>query len=744
MLVRDVMVIDPTYTCFILKILGKTLYMLHPEDLGHNSRIILSLRPFKGILDENTWQEVHDCPRPMIKVYLGSHAHGSQVTEEYLDRVTDSHYDFLGSFLGSKEIAKESIIYSYTRHINGFAAQLDEEEAAEIAKNPKVVSVFLNRGRKLQTTHSWEFMLQKINNKVIPNSLWDKARFGEDTIIANLDTGVWPESQSFSDKGFGAVSSNWKGGCVNDHGHNAVTCNRKLIGARYFNKGYLAYAKSINYSVASVPNSARDLDGHGTHTLSTAGGNFVPGASVLGVGNGTASGGSPLARVASYKASVQLGNGLNLMGTSLSKGLPENKLYPLMSAGDAALPGVAVEDALLCKSKSLDPKKVKGKILACLRGETARVAKGEESLLAGAVGMILCNDKLSGNEIIADAHVLPASQINYTDGVAVFAYINSTKDPKGYITSPKAVLGTKPAPFMAAFSSRGPNTITPEILKPDITAPGVNIIAAYSEAVSPTGEPFDKRTIPFNVESGTSMSCPHVSGVVGLLKTLYPSWSTAAIRSAIMTTARTKDNTGKPMLDASYLESTPFSHGAGHIRPNRAMDPGLVYDLTINEYLDFLCALGYNQTLIAAFADDHECPKNAMNIYDFNYPSISIANLSVTTGSSVTVTRRVKNVGAAGTYAARLIRPDGVTLSVEPNVLKFENVGEEKSFKVTLKAKGRAAGIRILKAKKKRVPKRYVFGGINWSDGKHYDFDGIRRSLVDGSPLKAKLAHIAA
>lgn len=72
--------------------------------------------------------------------------------------------------------------------------------------------------------------------------------------------------------------------------------------------------------------------------------------------------------------------------------------------------------------------------------------------------------------------------------------------------------------------------------QPDITAPGVNIIGAYSEAVSPTGEPFDKRRIPFNIDSGTSMSCPHVSGVVGLLKTLYPTWSTAAIRSAIMTT----------------------------------------------------------------------------------------------------------------------------------------------------------------------------------------------------------------
>lgn len=83
--------------------------------------------------------------------------------------------------------------------------------------------------------------------------------------------------------------------------------------------------------------------------------------------------------------------------------------------------------SMLCKPGTLDPKKAKGKILACLRGETARVDKGEQAALAGAVGMILCNDKLDGNEIIADPHVLPATQINYKDGVAVFAYINSTK-----------------------------------------------------------------------------------------------------------------------------------------------------------------------------------------------------------------------------------------------------------------------------------------------------------------------------
>ena len=73
-------------------------------------------------------------------------------------------------------------------------------------------------------------------------------------------------------------------------------------------------------------------------------------------------------------------------------------------------------------------------------------------------------------------------------------------------------------------------------LQPDITAPGVSIIAAYTEAQGPTNQVFDKRRVSFNSVSGTSMSCPHVSGIVGLLKTLHPDWSPAAIKSAIMTT----------------------------------------------------------------------------------------------------------------------------------------------------------------------------------------------------------------
>ena len=149
----------------------------------------------------------------------------------------------------------------------------------------------------------------------------------------------------------------------------------------------------------------------------------------------------------------------------------------------------------MCKPKSLDHEKAKGKVVVCLRGETGRMDKGYQAALVGAAGMILCNDKASGNEIIADPHVLPAAQITYTDGLAVFAYINSTEyalppllffffptnfthyfcqflcaakinsHALGYISAPTAKLGTKPAPSIAAFSSRGPNTVTPEILK---------------------------------------------------------------------------------------------------------------------------------------------------------------------------------------------------------------------------------------------------------------------------------------
>ncbi|KAJ1390356.1 Peptidase S8/S53 domain [Sesbania bispinosa] len=724
-------------------------------------------------------------------VYLGSHSHGPNPSASDLESATNFHYNLLGSHLGSHEKAKEAIFYSYNKHINGFAAVLEEEEAAEIAENPNVVSVFLNKGHELQTTRSWEFLGLESNGVVPKDSIWEKARYGEGTIIANFDTGVWPESKSFSDYGMGPVPSRWRGICQLDNFH----CNRKLIGARFFSKGYESKYGKLNTSLYT----ARDVVGHGGPTLSIAGGNFVSGASVFGYGNGTAKGGSPRAHVAAYKVCwlgtildctdadilgafeaaisdgvdiiscslgrntpteffedglsigafhavangiiviasggnsgpepgtvtnvapwlfsvgastidrkftnyLALGNKKHLMGASLSTGLPSEKFYSLINSVDAKVANATIEDAQHCKIGTLDPKKVKGKILVCLIRETNGLIYAEaQALSTGAVGLILANNKQRGNNIMAYAHLLPTSHINYTDGEHVYSYIKDTKTPMVYMTRAKTLLGVKPAPVIASFSSRGPNSIQPIILKPDITAPGVDILFAFTEAISPTGLPSDNRRIPYNIGSGTSASCPHISGIVGLLKTLYPNWSPAALRSAIMTTAMILDDNNRPIMDQYKEEATPFAYGAGHIQPELAMDPGLVYDLNAVDYLNFLCGHGYNHTQMRMFSrKPHTCSKS-YNMLDFNYPSITVPNLGK---HSVKVTRTVTNVGSPGTYHVHVKAPDGVSVMVEPRSLSFSKVGEKKTFKVILKgSKGASSG--------------YVFGYLWWSDGRH-------------------------
>ncbi|KAK8486047.1 hypothetical protein V6N11_033024 [Hibiscus sabdariffa] len=162
-------------------------------------------------------------------VYLGAQTHGLNPTSVDLDAVTNSHYELLGSFVGSTSVARDKIFYSYTRNINGFAAILDEKEAAAIAKHPQVVSVFVNKGRKLHTTRSWDFMRLERDGVIPNNSLWKKSNFGADVIIGNLDTGVWPESKSFSDHGMGEIPLKWRGLCHIDT-KDGVVCNRKLIG----------------------------------------------------------------------------------------------------------------------------------------------------------------------------------------------------------------------------------------------------------------------------------------------------------------------------------------------------------------------------------------------------------------------------------------------------------------------------------------------------------------------------------
>ncbi|MQM21882.1 hypothetical protein Taro_054928, partial [Colocasia esculenta] len=723
-------------------------------------------------------------------VYLGRHSYGREASMEDMKRAMDSHHSFLGSFLGSKEKAQEAMIYSYTKSINGFAAHLDEETAKEISKSPEVISVFPNKLRKLHTVNSWEFLGLEKDGVVPDNSIWRRASYGRDVIIGNLDTGVWPESASFDDRGLGPVPSRWKGFCeeIADPKHK-VTCNRKLIGARHFGQS--------NPGGPFAFDSPRDFDGHGTHTLSTAGGALVRGANIFGIANGTAKGGSPGARVAAYKvcddrgcfdadilagfdaaihdgvdvlsvslgggpdgqyfsdsiavgafhavetgisvvcsagndgpdnytvsngapwlftvaagtagrefvSRVSLGNGVHAKGWSLASGrMPAGSFFPMIDSRNAKARNATAVQGQLCYPGSLDPKKVKGKIVVCLRGDIDRVDKAQEVAKAGGVGMVLANDAAYGDDLSADPYTISAVHVNYAGARIIYSYLNSTKLPLGHIGAPKAHYGLKPAPLVAQFSSRGPNIVTPQILKPDILAPGVNILAAYSQGIPPTDSPFDSRHVAFNILSGTSMSCPHVAGVVGLLRAIYPHWSPAALRSAIMTTARTKDNTRKGIKDSFMAKANPFAYGAGHMHVNSAMDPGLVFDIYARDYLNFLCALGYNATQMSAFADKmFVCPSEPIKIEDFNYPSISVLNMK----RPISVSRTLKNVGTPGTYRVSVKPPMGISVSVKPTTLKFGRIGEEKTFQVTMVPE------------QGRVLENSVFGQLIWSDGKH-------------------------
>ncbi|CAH9105948.1 unnamed protein product [Cuscuta epithymum] len=743
-------------------------------------------------------------------VYFGEHKGDKELQE-----IEDTHHSYLLSVKKSEEDAKSSLLYSYKYSINGFAAVLSPDEASKLSGLEEVVSVYeSNPGKyRLHTTRSWEFSgLPEIEaeSTLKKEDLLLKSNYGNNVIIGVLDS----ESQSFRDDGLGDIPKAWKGTCQSGDSFNSSNCNKKLIGAKYYIKGYEKYYGPLNRTLDYK--SPRDMDGHGTHTSSTAAGRRVENISAIGgFAPGTASGGAPLALLAMYKvcwavpghgkeegntcfdedmlaamddairdgvdvisisigmtrptpynqdsiaigalhaikrnivvscsagnsgpspatlsntapwiitvgassldrmfvAPLLLGNGKKFMGQTVTPYKLENKMYPLVYAGQVVTSNVSKDLVGQCMPKSLSPEKTKGNIVVCLRGNGTRVGKGGEVKRAGGVGYILANSKANGAEISTDAHLLPATAVGYKDGLKILKYIQSTKEPKAYIFPAQTVLHTKPAPFMAAFTSRGPSSIAPSILKPDITAPGLNILAAWSEESSPTKLDIDQRVVKYNIESGTSMSCPHVSGAAALLKAIHPHWSSAAIRSALITSAGLKNNMGKQITDASGLPADPFQFGAGHFRPAKAADPGLIYNASYSDYLLFLCAIG-----VKGISPSSKCPKHASSPSSLNYPSIALPKLN---GTAV-VKRVVTNVGSsASLYSASVTPPLGFSIKISPPILYFNRTGETKRFSVIVKAHH--------DMKMNMVKEEYRFGWLTWSDAVHVVRSPIAVSLA--------------
>ncbi|KAK8584136.1 hypothetical protein V6N12_068385 [Hibiscus sabdariffa] len=396
-----------------------------------------------------------------------------------------------------------------------------------------VVRVIPNHILKLHTTRSWDFLGLNLSQSQVGAQ--------GDVIIGLLDTGIWPEHESFNSQGLAAPPSKWKGTCQGEN----FTCNNKIIGARYYN--------SENFE--GDVQSPRDSEGHGTHTSSTAAGDRVAGASYYGLANGTVRGGVPGARIAMYKLTMADFSTLSLKGLSINSFELNGRTYPLIWGGDAAnySAGANPDISKYCITGSLNSYKVEGRIVYC---ET--LWDGTGVLLADGVGTIMADDEITD---FAFNYPLPATQISTSDGEKFLDYIRTTENPIATILLGETWTDHM-APYVVSFSSRGPNPITPDILKPDLTAPGVDILAAWSPIAPPSIDEEDPRSVDYNIISGTSMSCPHASGAAAYVKAAHPDWSPAAIKSALMTTALGEKKSFTVEVTGPTISEQPITSGS--------------------------------------------------------------------------------------------------------------------------------------------------------------------------------------
>lgn len=689
----------------------------------------------------------------------------------------DSRHDTVAGSVGATKL------YGYRYAFNGFSARLTRAQVAAVSAAPGVVAVELTRDLPMDTATTPAFLGLTQGG----TGLWTRGIKGENVVIGVLDSGIWPESQSFSDRaGTGPNGQKgklnylqlpgWHGKCASeeetDGSFDANLCNQKLIGAQFF-----CTSKGCDNVLPHEFLSPRDYNGHGTHTASTAGGNegVVPtgAAALFGSVNGIA----PRARIAAYKicwddgdgrclansgdavaaidqavidgvdvlnysiagtstnyldavevsflfaaragvfvatsagnsgptgstvahispwlasvaagthsrsgeAKVKLGNGAEYRGASLTPGVGPAAIVLATASG---LPGVDANLLRQCFSTDLDgkpvldPAKVANKIVVCERGGTApanaRVDKSLAVKNAGGAGVVIYN-VAAGASVNADLHSLPTVHVDNVAGGAIATYAAGAG---ATATLTQAVVTqTAPAPDVAAFSSRGPSRAGGgDILKPDFMAPGQDILAA----VAPPGNAGKN----FDIYSGTSMSSPHAAGIGALLSQAHPDWSPAAMRSAIATTADALSRTGLNL---------PFNTGSGHVRPNLAENPGIVYDVEYNDYLAFLKGQGLCCAAVASIA--------AIDASDLNQPSLAVGDLA----GVQTLRRKVTNVtSAAATYTAIINAPTGYTVTVSPASLVIP-AGGTASFTVTITRNDGPLSV-------------YRFGALTWTDGVH-------------------------
>lgn len=357
------------------------------------------------------------------------------------------------------------------------------------------------------------------------------------------------------------------------------------------------------------------------------------------------------------------------------------------NAADRASLGASAQAAL-------DPAKVAGKMVVCIRGGNVLINKADAVKLAGGAAMIIQNTPATANTTVLQPYVIPTVHLTASASATVLAYA-ATPGAKASFTPATQVAGVI-APVMGDFSSRGPSLADANILKPDISAPGLDVIAAYvadnasSQAVHDAIVAGATPTGAATALQGTSMASPHVAGSAALLRQLHPTWSPAAIKSALMTT------TTDIKLASGALDPARFGYGAGHLNPTGGANPGLVYDAGFIDYVQFLCGVG------SLAANGRTCQSvGAISPWNLNLASLTASAVP----GKVSITRTVTNVGnATSTYAGSVSIP-GWTATLSP-----------ASFTV---APGASATYTVNATRTSAAIGTYSFGNVVWSDGVH-------------------------
>jgi hypothetical protein len=559
----------------------------------------------------------------------------------------------------TKAVPEARITRAYQAVYGGVAARVPANSVADLLDVDGVAAVQKDSLEQVQTSVTPAF----IGASDVWPSLGGPVHAGENVTVGILDTGIWPEHPSFANQGLpapngGPYACQFGDGSDVAHLGPAFSCNRKLVGAYAFLDTYLLVLGAEDGEYCNETTgvcSARDADGHGTHTSSTAAGGPVPSTQIFGINRGAISGMAPGARVIMYRVCLEqgcfqsdsiaaieqaieddidvinfsIGGGANpyadavelafldafnagisvnasagnagpgagtadhggpwvtTVGASTSPRRFAATIHLTASNGDTAdlvgssvtpgksaapvVLGTAVGTNALCVTP-IPANSLTNEIVVCQRGPN-RVLKGKNVQNGGGDGMILYNP--TKMDEMTDNHWVPTVHIDAAAGAQLLAFLSSHS---GVMASwATGAPAARPADVMTNFSSRGP---VGDFLKPDVTAPGIQILAGHTPAPTPAAVAVGPPGQLYQAIAGTSMSSPHSAGASAVVKAAHPDWSPAMIKSALMTSAETD-----VLKDDGVTPADPFDQGAGSIRVNRAVDPTLVFDETFENFV---------------------------------------------------------------------------------------------------------------------------------------------------------------